>query len=52
MDHLKSMLAQLKACEYENNAFHLGVALPSERTITDAMNHCAQVYQQPPESVA
>lgn len=52
MTHLRNMLSLLKAAQYENLTFHLGIELPPEKSVLDAINHCAHVYKQPGETHA
>lgn len=52
MTHLNHMLALLKATQYENNTFHLGVDLPAEQSIVTAMSDCARLYKQTGEKTA
>lgn len=52
MTHLNHMLALHRAAQYENNQFNLGIELPPEKAILEAINHCAHVYKQPGETPA
>lgn len=49
VEHLTAALAHLKAACHENEKFHLGVELPSEKPLLDAINNCAHIYKQPGE---
>ena len=50
IEHLHTAHFLLRAAEHENSLFRLGLQLPPEKLILDAINHCAHVYKQPPEA--
>lgn len=52
MEHLNQALAHLQAAAEESRKFDLGVEVPPQKPITDAMNQCAHVYKQPGETHA
>jgi hypothetical protein len=52
VEHLTAALAHLMAACSENHKFALGLDLPPQKPITDAIHQCAHVYKQPGETPA
>jgi len=52
IEHLHLAHAHLHAAQHQNIAFNLGLDLPPEKPIVDAIAHCTRVDKQPPEPTA